>query len=99
MPNQIPTHVAAVDLGSNSFHMIICSLKDGKLQVIDRLKEMVRLAAGLDHNRNLDQPTQLKALACLERFGQRIINFPPHSVSSGTCVFLNPIASAASSSG
>jgi exopolyphosphatase/guanosine-5'-triphosphate,3'-diphosphate pyrophosphatase len=61
--------------------MIICSLKDGKLQVIDRLKEMVRLASGLDHNRNLDQPTQEKALACLERFGQRISNFPPNSVS------------------
>lgn len=61
--------------------MIICSLKDGKLQTIDRLKEMVRLAAGLDHNRNLDQPTQERALACLERFGQRICNFPANSVS------------------
>jgi exopolyphosphatase/guanosine-5'-triphosphate,3'-diphosphate pyrophosphatase len=61
--------------------MIICSLKDGKLQVIDRLKEMVRLAAGLDHNRNLDQATQERALICLERFGQRISNFPPNSVS------------------
>lgn len=81
MPHQIPTSVAAVDLGSNSFHMIICSLKDGKLQVIDRLKEMVRLAAGLDQNRNLDQVTQERALACLERFGQRVSNFPPHSVS------------------
>lgn len=81
MPHQIPTSVAAVDLGSNSFHMIICSLKDGKLQVIDRLKEMVRLAAGLDQNRNLDAETQAKALACLERFGQRISNFPPNSVS------------------
>lgn len=81
MPHQIPNSVAAVDLGSNSFHMIICSLKDGKLQVIDRLKEMVRLAAGLDHNRNLDPATQERALGCLERFGQRIRNFPPHSVS------------------
>ncbi|MBS3964401.1 MAG: exopolyphosphatase [Methylomonas sp.] len=81
MPNSIPTHVAAVDLGSNSFHMIICSLKDGKLQVIDRLKEMVRLAAGLDHNRHLDVGAQERALACLERFGQRIRDFPPNSVS------------------
>ena len=80
MPNPIPTNVAAVDLGSNSFHMIICSLKDGKLQTIDRLKEMVRLAAGLDENKILDQATQDKALACLERFGQRINNFPPNSV-------------------
>jgi len=81
LPYQIPTSVAAVDLGSNSFHMIICSLKDGKLQTIDRLREMVQLAAGLDSHRNLDQPTQQNALACLERFGQRIKNFPPNSVS------------------
>lgn len=81
MPYPIPTSVAAVDLGSNSFHMIICSLKDGKLQTLDRLKEMVRLAAGLDHHKNLDHPTQEKALECLKRFGERIRNFPPHSVT------------------
>ena len=81
MPNQIPTTVAAVDLGSNSFHMIICNLKDGKLQVVDRLKEMVRLAAGMDEQKNLDKDTQVRALACLERFGQRIRNLPSHSVS------------------
>lgn len=81
MPNQIPTSVAAIDLGSNSFHMIICSLQDGKLQIVDRLKEMVRLAAGMDEQKNLDAATQQKALACLERFGQRIRNFPAHSVS------------------
>ncbi|MGY6276363.1 exopolyphosphatase [Methylomonas sp. MgM2] len=80
MPNAIPTNVAAVDLGSNSFHMIICSLQDGKLQTLDRLKEMVRLAAGLDQHKVLDQATQEKALACLERFGQRIRDFPPNSV-------------------
>lgn len=81
MPNQIPTSVAAVDLGSNSFHMIICSLHNGKLQTLDRLKEMVRLAAGLDQHKYLDQATQDRALACLERFGQRIRNFPPNSVA------------------
>jgi exopolyphosphatase/guanosine-5'-triphosphate,3'-diphosphate pyrophosphatase len=75
-----PEIVAAVDLGSNSFHMIVCSLNDGKLQIIDRLKEMVRLASGLDKKNVLDTPTQNRALACLERFGQRIRNFPPGSV-------------------
>lgn len=81
MSQQLPSSVAAVDLGSNSFHMLICSLKDGKLQTIDRLKEMVRLASGLDEQRNLDYATQQRALACLERFGQRIRNFPANSVS------------------
>jgi exopolyphosphatase / guanosine-5'-triphosphate,3'-diphosphate pyrophosphatase len=75
-----PQYVAAVDLGSNSFHMIVCSLIDGKLQTIDRLKEMVRLAAGLDKRNTLDQDAQKRALACLERFGQRIREFPHESV-------------------
>ena len=80
MQNTPPEFVAAVDLGSNSFHMIVCSLKNGKLQTIDRLKEMVRLASGLNAELVLDEKTQLQALACLERFGQRIHNFPIGSV-------------------
>ncbi|MGR9014031.1 MAG: exopolyphosphatase [Gammaproteobacteria bacterium] len=80
MPNRPPEIVAAVDLGSNSFHMIVCSLTDGNLQILDRLKEMVRLAAGLDKRNYLDFDTQKRALDCLERFGQRIRNFPPESV-------------------
>jgi exopolyphosphatase/guanosine-5'-triphosphate,3'-diphosphate pyrophosphatase len=80
VPNQPPEIVAAVDLGSNSFHMIVCSLNKGNLQTIDRIKEMVRLASGLDENNILDENTQNRALACLERFGQRIRNFPPGSV-------------------
>ncbi|MDD1607439.1 MAG: exopolyphosphatase [Methylococcaceae bacterium] len=80
MPNKTPEIVAAVDLGSNSFHMIVCSLKDGKLQTIDRLKETVRLASGLDQDNMLDNNTQNRALACLEKFAQRIHHFPLGSV-------------------
>jgi exopolyphosphatase/guanosine-5'-triphosphate,3'-diphosphate pyrophosphatase len=80
VPNITPEIVAAVDLGSNSFHMIVCSLKDGKLQTIDRLKETVRLASGLDKNDVLDSVTQDRALACLEKFAQRVRHFPLGSV-------------------
>jgi len=75
-----PEIVAAVDLGSNSFHMIVCSLTNGNLHTLDRLKEMVRLASGLDQRNYLDTQTQERALECLERFGQRIRNFPQESV-------------------
>jgi exopolyphosphatase/guanosine-5'-triphosphate,3'-diphosphate pyrophosphatase len=80
VPKKPPETVAAVDLGSNSFHMIVCSLANGNLQTLDRLKEMVRLAAGLDKKNYLDSDTQERALGCLERFGQRIRHFPPESV-------------------
>jgi len=55
VPQKPSEFVAAVDLGSNSFHMLVCSLTDDKLQTIDRLKEMVRLASGLDKHKYLDE--------------------------------------------
>ena len=45
MPNNM---LAAIDLGSNSFHMMVARVVDGRLQVVDRLKERVRLAEGMD---------------------------------------------------
>lgn len=64
--------VAAVDLGSNSFHMLVAREEGGQLQIIDRLREAVRLAAGLDEDRHLSDEAQQRALACLTRFGQRL---------------------------
>lgn len=63
---------AAVDLGSNSFHMIVARHEHGQLRVIDRIKEMVRLGGGLDRHGGLDPATRQRALDCLARFGQRI---------------------------
>ena len=60
--------MAAVDLDSNSFHMIVASLEEnGTLKIIDRIKEMVRLSAGLDSKNNLNEETQQRALECLSR--------------------------------
>jgi len=72
--------VAAIDLGSNSFHMIVARLRDGDIEVIDQLREMVRLGGGLDEQDNLDPAVQGRALACLERFGQRVRPLVPGSV-------------------
>ncbi len=72
--------IAAVDLGSNSFHMVVARPVNGHLNVLDRLREPVRLASGLDAAGNLDAEAQQRALACLERFGQRLRDMPPGSV-------------------
>ncbi|MCZ6917886.1 MAG: exopolyphosphatase [Gemmatimonadetes bacterium] len=71
---------AAVDLGSNSFHLIVARREHGELQVLDRLREMVRLAAGLDARRRLSAEAQDRALACLARFGQRLSTIPPDQI-------------------
>ena len=68
--------VAAVDLGSNSFHMIVVREHEGRQEVVDRLKESVRLAAGLTADRTLDEAACERALACLARFGQRLVGLP-----------------------
>lgn len=80
MPNTQHEMIAAIDLGSNSFHMIVARNVDGQLQLRDRLREMVRMAAGLDDEGNLDQAARERALACLQRFGQRLKGFAPGSV-------------------
>lgn len=75
-----PDTLAAIDLGSNSFHMIIARVVDGQLQVIDRLKDMVRLGGGLDEHNNLSQEAQDRALATLLMFGERVREMPQGSV-------------------
>ena len=72
--------LAAIDLGSNSFHMIISRLRDGHFQVVDKLREMVQLRAGLNENNELSTEAQERAIACLQRFGERIKELPAGSV-------------------
>jgi exopolyphosphatase/guanosine-5'-triphosphate,3'-diphosphate pyrophosphatase len=68
-----PTGImAAVDLGSNSFHMVVARMHHGQLTIVDRLREMVRLASGLTDSGYLDNSSQDRALGCLRRFGQRL---------------------------
>jgi exopolyphosphatase/guanosine-5'-triphosphate,3'-diphosphate pyrophosphatase len=75
-----PSTVAAVDLGSNSFHVIVARHVKGQLHVIDRMAERVALAAGLDSRDRLTERAQRRALQALERFGQRLRAMPPGSV-------------------
>ena len=72
--------IACVDLGSNSFRLQICRNANGALQVVDSVKETVRMAAGLDSQKNLADETRKKALHCLMRFGERLRGFSPERV-------------------
>ncbi len=72
--------IASVDLGSNSFHLLVARYELGSLQIIDRMREMVRLAAGLHADGSLDNDRRGRALECLARFGQRLRDIPPQHV-------------------
>ncbi|UHQ21110.1 exopolyphosphatase [Lysobacter sp. KIS68-7] len=80
MPLQDGDLLAAVDLGSNSFHMVVARQVLGQLRVVDRLRDMVRMAEGLDGKGGLSPEVRQRALESLERFGQRIRDIPPWRV-------------------
>jgi len=71
---------AAVDLGSNSFHLVISRYQHGEFVVLDRQREVVRLAGGLDKGNLLSKKVAERALTCLEKFGQLLRNLPPAQV-------------------
>ena len=74
------TVIAAVDLGSNSFHMVVAQDQHGQLKVIDRMREMVRLGLGLNDAGELTTDSQERAIECLQRFGQRLREMHASSV-------------------
>src|ERR1700756_5874512 len=76
----VPDVLAAVDLGSNSFHMIVARYSHGQLVFIARLREMVRLASGVEENGRIDKEVAARALGCLQRFGQRLRDMHADSV-------------------
>src|SRR5450631_3384344 len=72
--------LAAVDLGSNSFHLVVARYEHGSLRLIDRLRDSVRMAMGLRADGSLDPERRQRALVCLARFGQRLRALPPERV-------------------
>jgi len=86
--------IAAIDLGSNSFHLIVATLEDNNLKIIDSVKEMVRLGEGLNSHNNLSQEKMNQATDCLKIFGQRIKGFSYRNVQ---CVGTNTLRKAQNS--
>lgn len=63
---------AAIDLGSNSFHMVIAENEGESIRIIDSLRHPVRLASGLDDKKNITEATQSVAFDTLAQFAQRL---------------------------
>lgn len=74
------TTIAAVDLGSNSFHLQIARIDGDQIYPLDGLREAVRLGAGLNADKDLDDASQARAIACLKRFGERLRSFETREV-------------------
>lgn len=71
---------AAIDLGSNSFHMLIARKVAGGIQTLTRIKRKVRLAAGLDHNNMLSDEAMQRGWQCLRLFSEHLRDIPTAQV-------------------
>ena len=75
MPNNFLANnelMAAIDIGSNSFHLAIARLDHGEVRKVASMSEKVQLAAGLDENKYLSEEAQQRGLDCLARFMGRL---------------------------
>ena len=72
--------IAAIDLGSNSFHMVLAKADHGEIRILERLGDKVQLAAGIDEQRLLSEEAMLRGLDCLRRFAQLTASLPDGAV-------------------
>src|SRR5216110_1554733 len=72
--------LAAVDLGSNSFHLEIGRVVDRQIYPLDAVREVVRLGGGLTPEKRIDRATQAAALEALAKFAERLRGFPRQAV-------------------
>ncbi len=71
---------AAIDLGSNSFHMLVVRHIDGSVQTMAKIKRKVRLAAGLDDNNALSLEAMQRGWDCLSLFAERLQDIPAQNI-------------------
>lgn len=72
--------IAAIDLGSNSFHMVLAKADHGEIRILERLGDKVQLAAGIDEQRMLSEEAMQRGLDCLRRFAQLTHSLPEGAV-------------------
>ena len=75
-----PNTLAAIDLGSNSFHLQIVRVVDNTLYPLDSLKDTVRLGAGITPEKSIDAKTAERAFATLRLFAERVRGMPRNHV-------------------
>lgn len=85
----LESQLAAVDLGSNSFHLVVArETGAGSVERVDHLRERVGLAEGWLADGSFDPVVAERALECLARFGQRLSGLSPGRVRAvGTATF------------
>ena len=74
------TQIAVLDIGSNSFHLVVARIISGTVQILHKTKMKVRLADGLNDKNLLSQEAIDRGLHALEVIKKSLSGFAPHSV-------------------
>ena len=84
IPRYDASHYAVVDLGSNSFHLLITQLvikpHSKALINVKKVKQKIRLAAGLDNNNYLSDEAITRAIDCLKNFSLYLRSIPKENI-------------------
>ena len=71
---------AALDLGSNSFHLVVARVVSGAVQIVSRVKQKVRLAEGLDERNILSDEAIKRGVEVLESMKDSMQGIEPTAV-------------------
>lgn len=81
---------ACIDLGSNSFHLLIGEWCDGRIEIVERCSDKVQLGEGVRQTGYISQQAFQRGRECLERFSETIRSYPIKAYwALGTNTFRN----------
>ena len=72
--------VAALDMGSNSFHLVVARIVAGSVQILHRVKQKVRLGDGLGTDGALSEEAMQRGLDTLKVIAESLQGFEPECV-------------------
>src|SRR5690554_4953503 len=76
---------ACIDLGSNSFHLLVVHCRNGKCDIVERFSEKVQLGEGVAASSRINPVAFSRGVACLEGFRHVLASYPiEHRWAVGT---------------
>ena len=72
--------LVALDLGSNSFHMLIAERMDSTFKVVERFSQKVQLGEGVANTGKISEAAMARAMVCLMEFRQHINHYPVSAI-------------------
>lgn len=67
---------ACIDLGSNSFHLLIAEWQDGKSQIVERFSHIVQLGEGVALTGEISPAAFTRGIDCLQEFADVMARYP-----------------------